>query len=85
MKIRLGIYKHYKGNLYQVHGVARHSETSEGFVVYQHLDGNPGLWVRPIQMFTETVNHQGKELPRFEYLQGFSEDLPEFVDPSLRN
>jgi hypothetical protein len=49
-------------------GVARHSETHEWCVVYRPLYGDGGLWVRPLAMFTETVTHDGREVPRFEYL-----------------
>ena len=63
-----GRYRHYKGNLYQVIGVARHSETEEELVVYQALYGERGLWVRPRAMFFETVTVDGKAVPRFERL-----------------
>jgi hypothetical protein len=60
-----GRYRHYKGNDYEVVGVARHSETEEELVVYRMLYGNRGLWVRPKAMFLETVTVNGKEVPRF--------------------
>lgn len=63
-----GKYKHYKGNYYEVIGVATHSETLEPLVVYKALyqeEGN-NLWVRPLSMFTETVNLEGQLLPRFQ-------------------
>ncbi|MCE5285993.1 MAG: DUF1653 domain-containing protein [Pelosinus sp.] len=63
-----GKYQHYKGNLYQVIGVARHSETNEELVVYQALYGERGLWVRPKPMFLETVSIAGRAVPRFKYL-----------------
>ncbi len=63
-----GIYKHYKGNLYKVIGTARHSETMEEMVVYQALYGEMGLWVRPLTMFNESVEIEGKQVPRFEWL-----------------
>ncbi|BBI59517.1 hypothetical protein HSBAA_08230 [Vreelandella sulfidaeris] len=50
-----GIYRHYKGNLYEVLGTAQHSESEEHLVVYRALYGEYGLWVRPLAMFTETV------------------------------
>ena len=62
-----GIYKHYKGNLYKVTGTARHSETMEEMVVYQALYGEMGLWVRPLAMFNETVEIEGKQVKRFEF------------------
>ena len=66
--IRLGRYRHYKGNEYTVIGVARHSETLEELVVYRPEYGEGGLWVRPIGMFVETVMIAGVTTPRFEYL-----------------
>lgn len=66
--IRLGRYRHYKGQLYEVIGLARHSESLEWLVVYRALYGNFGLWVRPAGMFTETIEIAGLPVPRFEYL-----------------
>lgn len=63
-----GLYRHYKGGLYSVLGVARHSETEESLVVYQPQYGERGLWVRPLEMFTEQVMLDGKPVPRFQYL-----------------
>jgi hypothetical protein len=60
-----GTYRHYKGNLYEVLGVARHSETAEELVVYRALYGERGLWVRPLAMFQEAVVVDGREVPRF--------------------
>ncbi|MDE4455364.1 DUF1653 domain-containing protein [Psychrobacter sp. DAB_AL62B] len=64
-----GIYRHYKGSLYQVLHTAKHSETEEMLVVYRCLYGEYGVWVRPIAMFNETVTIDGKELPRFELIK----------------
>ncbi len=66
--IPLGRYRHYKGGLYEVIGEARHSETDEELVVYRALYGDGGLWVRPKVMFLESVQVDGKEVPRFTYL-----------------
>ena len=63
-----GKYRHYKGNDYEVVGVATHSETREPMVVYRPLYGEGALWVRPLAMFMENVVVDGKEVPRFERL-----------------
>ena len=63
-----GRYRHYKGNTYEVVGVARHSETNELLVVYRPEYGERGLWARPLAMFTENVVIDGVERPRFEKL-----------------
>ncbi len=60
-----GLYRHYKGSEYRVFEVARHSETEETLVVYRALYGDFGLWVRPLSMFAETVELDGKMIPRF--------------------
>jgi hypothetical protein len=67
--IKLGLYQHYKGNLYQVMSVARHSENYEIFVVYQALYGDYNVWIRPFNMFTETILIDGIEVPRFTFLK----------------
>jgi len=67
MSLKLGIYRHFKGNEYKVIGVAKHSETQEDLVVYTPLYNDSGLWVRPLSMFAETVEREGKEFKRFEY------------------
>jgi hypothetical protein len=67
-KIQRGIYKHYKGNLYEVIGSARHSETLEHHVVYRALYGDYELWVRPLEMFKETITYEEKVMPRFELI-----------------
>lgn len=71
--IKLGTYKHYKGDYYKVLGVARHSETLEEMVVYQGMHyssefGNGPFWVRPASMFIETIEYKGAMLPRFEFV-----------------
>jgi hypothetical protein len=63
--LRPGRYRHYKGNHYEVIGVARHSETEEELVVYRCLYGDFSLWVRPLAMFVETVLVDGRPVPRF--------------------
>lgn len=68
-----GIYRHYKGNLYQVLHTAQHSETEELLVVYRCLYGEYDVWVRPLTMFTETVEVDGKEIPRFELIKALAD------------
>ncbi len=66
--IPTGLYRHYKGNHYQVIGVAKHSETEEDLVVYRALYGTGGLWVRPLNMFTEQVEWDGHLISRFTFV-----------------
>lgn len=63
-----GVYRHYKGKLYDVIGIATHSESGERLVVYRPQYGERALWVRPLAMFTETVVVDGVRRPRFERL-----------------
>lgn len=66
--IKPGRYRHFKGKEYEVLGVARHSETQEELVVYRALYGDFGLWVRPVRMWNETVERDGKTFRRFTYI-----------------
>lgn len=68
--IKLGKYQHFKGNFYNVIGVAKHSETMEEFVVYEALYDNPDgkLWIRPKEMFLEIIERDGKTMPRFRFV-----------------
>lgn len=73
MKIKPGKYQHFRGNVYEVLGVVRHSETLEELVVYQAKYDHPefgknSLWVRPKSMFLEKVEIDGKKVPRFKYV-----------------
>jgi hypothetical protein len=70
MKLQPGKYEHYKGKLYEVIDVARHSETLEEIVVYKALYQAEGenLWVRPLTMFISTVIVDGNEIPRFKFV-----------------
>jgi len=68
-----GIYKHYKGNLYQVLGMARHSESEEWLVVYQALYAEKGFWLRPLSLWLEPVNSNE---PNVETVQRFSQEEP---------
>ena len=69
MTINKGIYQHFKGNRYQVVDTARHSETGETFVVYRALYGDHDLWLRPLEMFVQTIERDGKSVPRFKLVQ----------------
>ena len=69
MEIRKGKYRHFKGNMYEVIGTAKHSETLEEMVVYRALCGDGELWVRPAEMWNETVIRDGKTFKRFEYVE----------------
>ena len=62
---RPGRYRHYKGGEYEVIGVVRHSESLEPMVLYRPLYNDTGHWVRPLAMFLEAVEHEGKSQPRF--------------------
>jgi len=70
MRMKKGLYRHYKGNLYEVKMTARHSETEEWMVVYKAMYGDEGMWVRPYAMFVEKVEVEGKLVDRFEKLEG---------------
>lgn len=67
--MKKGIYQHYKGNKYEVIGVAKHSETLEEMVVYRALYGNGEIWVRPLFMWNEKVTADGKEVLRFTLIE----------------
>ena len=69
MELEKGIYRHYKGNKYEVFMTAQHSETEEWMVVYRALYGNRGMWVRPYDMFVEKVESDGVLVPRFEKIE----------------
>ena len=68
MDIKIGKYKHFKGNEYLVIGIAKHSETLEPMVVYQALYGSKEMWVRPASMWNEIVNKEDYQGPRFQYI-----------------
>lgn len=69
-QLKPGRYRHYKGNEYEVIAVARHSETEEAMVVYRKLYGDRSLWVRPLAMFREDVEVNGRHVSRFEWIAG---------------
>ena len=73
-EIALGVYRHYKGKLYRVIGIGRNSETLEEVVIYQGLYDNEefgknALWVRPLSIFLESVDVDGKKVPRFAFVE----------------
>ena len=74
--MRLGLYRHYKGNLYLVKALCKHTETLESLVFYQSLYGDYGHWVRPQSMFQEKVEYQGNLLDRFTFMNNPSEQAP---------
>ncbi len=78
--IRLGIYRHYKGNLYQVIGLSRHTETLEELVVYQALYGDYGLWVRPLKIFTSSIMIDNQQHPRFSFVAEHLSKAPNYRD-----
>ena len=67
-RIKLGKYRHFKGNEYEVLALATHSETGEDMVVYRALYGECGVWVRPAVMWNDEITRDGKTLPRFTYI-----------------
>lgn len=67
MSIKQGLYQHFKGSYYKVIDVARHSENEEELVIYQALYGEKGIWARPLSMFTEQIERNGKTVDRFAY------------------
>ena len=74
MRIPRGLYKHFKGNLYEVIGVAHHSETDEAFVVYRPLYGKGKLTIRPLEMFIEQVDRDGYKGSRFFCVMDFRDE-----------
>ncbi len=69
MEIKPGRYQHFKGKFYEIIGTAKHSETMEELVVYRALYGDRELWVRPKNMFLESVTVEGKKVPRFKHVE----------------
>jgi len=66
--IKLDVYRHYKGNQYEVIGFAKHSETLEDMVIYKALYCERGTWVRPLSMWENPIGVDGKTVKRFEYI-----------------
>jgi len=67
--MKIGKYRHYKGKEYEVIGIAKHSETLEELVVYRALYGDHDLWVRPLKMFNEEIEVEGKKTTRFSFVE----------------
>ncbi len=67
--IKSGVYEHYKGNRYELIGIAKHSETLEDMVVYRALYGDEDIWVRPLSMWSETIKVNGTDVPRFKLIE----------------
>ena len=68
-EIKKGLYRHFKGNLYEVIDIATHSETLEKYIVYRALYGDGDLWTRPLSMWNETVERDGKIYQRFTFVE----------------
>ena len=68
MLLKKGIYQHFKGAQYLLIELAKHSETGEDMVVYQALYGERGIWVRPLAMFDEVIERDGKSVRRFDFV-----------------
>ena len=66
--VKIGKYRHFKGNEYEVLYIATHSETLEKMVVYRALYGERGVWVRPLSMWNEEITRDGKTFKRFAYI-----------------
>jgi len=82
MKLKSGLYRHYKGNDYFVFQVATHSETRESLVFYRCLYGDYSWWVRPLDMFLETVELEGETIPRFRFERALTEqELANYLAP----
>lgn len=68
MKVKKGIYQHFKGHTYRVIGIGKHSETLEEMVIYVNVEDENDIWIRPEKMFLENVTRNGKTFPRFEFI-----------------
>ena len=66
-KLKLGQYQHYKGGEYVIMSVAKHSETGEELVIYRSLNDAKKIWARPLAMFLEKVEIEGRKMPRFKF------------------
>lgn len=69
MEFKHGIYKHFKGNTYRTVTLAKHSETLEPMIVYVNTENDSDIWVRPLSMFVQSIEREGKIFKRFELLE----------------
>ncbi|MBQ7333730.1 MAG: DUF1653 domain-containing protein [Clostridia bacterium] len=69
MEIKKGKYRHFKGNIYELICIAKNSETLEDMVIYRSVKNENDVWVRPLSMWCEEVEYQGKTVSRFTYIQ----------------
>jgi len=84
MTLKTGLYRHYKNNDYFVFQIATHSETREPLVFYRCLYGDYSWWVRPLDMFTETVELAGETIPRFRFMRELNEEEQKiYLSPNL--
>ena len=77
--IKLGKYIHFKGSQYEVVGEARHTETLEEMVVYRALYGNDDLWVRPMAIWNEVIEHEGRYIKRFTHIDDEFQEFPQGI------
>ncbi len=75
INIPKGIYKHFKGHIYKVIGIAKHSESLEDQVVYVSISDDNDIWVRPATMFLDMIERDGKRFQRFEFLGESENDI----------
>lgn len=68
MELHKGLYRHYKGGLYEVVDIAEHSETNEKLVIYRSKETDK-LWARPLPMFLETIEVKGQTMLRFTLIE----------------
>ena len=66
--LKIGKYRHFKGGMYELIAIAKHSETCEEMAVYRALYGEGQIWVRPLSMWEEEVEYQGEKVKRFVYI-----------------
>ena len=71
----IGIFRHYKGGMYELQSTAKHSETLESLAIYRALYGEGGVWARPLSMWSEPVTHDGITEPRFTYMASSLDEL----------